>query len=288
MLQLLVAGIALGSIYALVAVGFVLIYRATGAVNFAHGDMVTVGAFAALWATRQLDAPILAAWLFSVLVMLVVGVVAYRFVYSPLRRHPFLAVAIGTLGLAFMLRSTMQGVFGARQASLASPVGTEALEIGDVVLGQHLLLMIAVTGVLIGAQAVFFQRTFVGKALRATAEDQQVARLLGLRTNRLILGTFAYGAALAAIAGVLLAPVRFVSLDLGFGVLLKGIVGAIVGGFGSMAGALVGGLIVGLVEVFGAGLVSSAFRDSFAFGLLVIILLARPHGLFQVKAEEKA
>ncbi len=287
MLQLTVAGVALGSIYALVAIGFVIIYRATGAVNFAHGDMVTVGAFAALWATTVLEAPILVSWLVAVLMLGVLGMLTYRFVYRPLRHHPFLAVAIATLGLAFVFRGVLFVIFGPQPAALPSPVGGGAVSIGGAVVSRHLLLIIGVTAVLVVSQALFFRHTFLGKSLRATAENQEVARMLGLRTNRIILWTFAYGAGLAAVAGVLLAPVRFVTLDLGFGVLLKAIVGAIVGGFGSLPGALVGGLIVGLAEVFGASLISSAFRDTFAFGILIIILLVRPHGLFQVKAEEK-
>lgn len=287
MLQLTVAGVALGAIYALVAMGFIMIYRATGAVNFAQGDMATFGAFAALWVTTRYEVPILVAWLFAAVVMAALGMLTYRFVYRPLSKHPFLAVAIGTLGFSFMLRGVLFVIFGPQPAALASPAGSETIAVGGVVIGRHLLLIIAVTALLVVAQALFFRFTFLGKALRATAEDQEVARMLGLRTNRIVLGTFTYGAVLAAIAGVLLAPVRFVSLDLGFGVLLKSFVAAIVGGFGSLPGALVGGLIVGLAEVFGAGLISSSFRDSFAFGLLVIILIVRPHGLFQVKAEEK-
>lgn len=287
MLQLMVAGVALGAIYALVAMGFLMIYRATGAVNFAQGDMVTVGAFGALWATSTFDTPTVVGWLVAVLMLGVLGMLTYRFVYRPLSKHPFLAVAIGTLGLAFIFRGVLFVLFGPQPARLASPVGNDVVSVGGVVIGQHLLLTIAVTAILVGSQALFFRYTFLGKALRATAESPEVARMLGLRTNRIVLGTFTYGAALAAVAGVLLAPVRFVSLDLGFGVLLKSFVAAIVGGFGSLPGALVGGLIVGLAEVFGAGYVSSAFRDTFAFGLLVLILIVRPHGIFQVKVEEK-
>jgi branched-chain amino acid transport system permease protein len=288
-LQLLVSGAAVGAIYALVAVGFVMIYRATGAVNFAQGDMVTVGAFAALWASRDLGLPILAAWAIAVLTLGLLGATTYRIVYRPLSKHPFLGVAIGTLGLAIMLRASLHLLFGPREAALPSPVGVDTLTLGNVVVGQHLLLVIVVTGLLVTGQAAFFKWTFVGKALRATSEDQEMTQLLGLPTNRLILGTFIYGSMLAAVAGVLLAPIFFVSLALGFSVLLKSFVAAIIGGFGSVTGALVGGLVVGLAEVFGAAYVSTAFRNSFAFAILILILILKPSGLFRgVSHEEKA
>jgi branched-chain amino acid transport system permease protein len=286
-IQLIVAGLGLGALYALLATGFVVIYRATGVVNFAQGDMATVGAFVALWAVEHLHLPLIPSYAVSVLVMAGVGIALFRLVYVPLRSRSVIAVSIGTLGVAIALRGLLFVIFGPVPAGLGSPVGDGAIHVGGIAIASQSILVLIVTLLLLGSQAVFLHRTYTGHALRAIAEDQEMAKLLGLRVDRLLLGAFAYGAALAAVAGVLLAPILSVSLDLGWSVAFDSFIAAIVGGLGSLPGALVGGLLVGLSQEFGSYYVSSEFSTSIVFALLLLVLLVRPNGIFSTTTAQR-
>jgi branched-chain amino acid transport system permease protein len=287
-IQLVVAGLALGAIYALLATGFIVIYRATAVVNFAQGDMATVGAFVALWALQTFSFGGLGfAYLVAVLTMALAGVLLFRFVYVPLRNRSVIAVSIGTLGIAVMMRGLLLVVFGPVPAGLRSPVGDGAIHVGGVAIASQAILIVALTVLLIGFQAAVFYRTYLGQSLRAIAEDQEMAKLLGLRVDLLLLTAFAYGAGLAGIAGVLLAPLLSVSLDLGWSVAFDSFIAAIVGGLGSLSGAVVGGLLIGLVEVLGRFYISSQFGTSVVFAILLLVLVLRPNGIFKVVTAQR-
>jgi branched-chain amino acid transport system permease protein len=285
--QLITAGLAVGAIYGLLATGFIVIYRATGVVNFAQGDMATVGAFTALWALRTWHVPVVMAYAFAIGVMALIGILLFRVVYVPLRTRSVVIVSIGTLGLALAMRGLLLVIFGPQPAGLPSPVGDQSISYGGVVVSAQSVLVVGVTAVLIGIQAILFNRTSIGHALRAIAEDQEMARVLGIRVERLLLGAFAYGAALAALAGVLLAPTLSVSLDLGWSVAFASFIAAIVGGLGSLSGAATGGLIIGMVQVLGQFYVSGPFGTSLVFGVLLVILLLRPNGIFKMVTSQR-
>jgi branched-chain amino acid transport system permease protein len=287
MAQLLVSGISLGCVYALVALGFVLLYRAVGAINFAQGELVSIGAYVYLWTTAYLHLPLLIGWVASIVAAAIAGIGLYYGIYRPLRRRPFLPMAIATLGVGIAVRGVLSLLFGPEPKSVPSPVSTKADTIAGVAVSPHELLIVGIVVVLVVAQALVLGKTFPGRATRAVAEDQEMARVLGIRANRLILFTFAYTAGLAGLAGVLLSPQYFVSLDLGFTTGLIAITGAIVGGFGSLPGALAGCLAVSLANVLGAAYISTAFGSSFGYVVLLAILIARPTGIFNVAAKER-
>lgn len=289
MLQLVISGLAMGSIYALVALGFLLIYVAVGAINFAQGDMVMLGAFFGVTFATMLGWPLWLAYLLSMLLMLVFGYVFERIAYYPLRDKPFLTVIISTIAVGIILRNLaiQDWAWGPEEFFFGTLVSDVPIELGDaVILPQHLFI-IGLTVALLVAQYLFFEKTFLGRKLQATAQDQEAARLMGIKVERMMVITFIMSSFLAAIAGLILAPVLFVSTNMGFHVGVKAFVASIVGGFGSMAGAISGGLFLGLLEVFGAAYISSAYKDAFAVLIMLVVLFVRPQGFFGEKIQEK-
>jgi branched-chain amino acid transport system permease protein len=257
-------------------------------INFAQGDMMTAGAFVALWASRDLHLPILAAWVAAAIALGALGGLMYATIYRPLYNRSLVAVGIATLGVALMLRGLMLIAFGELPANLPSPIEARTIRIGTTVLSSQHVLVIVLATVLVVAQAVVLRVTFLGKSLRAVSENQEVARMLGLRVDRLLLGTIVYGAVLAALAGVLLAPILSVSLNLGWSLALTAFAAAIVGGFGSMPGALFGGMLLGLGEVLANRYIPGGYADSVVFGLVLVVLVLRPAGILSMLPGRRA
>jgi branched-chain amino acid transport system permease protein len=288
MLELLFAGLALGAIYALVALGFVFVYRATGMINFAQGDMTTAGAFMAYWAVTSWHLPLLLGWVVSFAALALVGAAMYFVVYRPLANRSMISVAIGTLGVALVIRGALTVKFGENPSSLASPFGNGLVRAGPVILSTQDVAIILIVAVLVSVQALIFRYTFVGKSLRAISEDREMSQLLGLRVNRLLLGTVIYGALLAALAGVLLAPILSVSVGLGWELGLTAFASAIVGGFGSMPGALLGGVLLGVGEEFAQRYVAGGYADSVVYALVLVVLVFRPAGIVSMLQASRA
>ena len=287
MMQLVINGLAMGCIYALVALGFLLIYQAVGALNFAQGELVMLGGFLGISLALGLKLPLPVAFLLTIALMAGIGWIFQRVAYYPLRDRPFMAVIISTVGVGIALRNGAQLIWGPLPLSFPSLVGTEPIRFaGNSVLPQHLFI-IAVTLVLLAAQYFFFTRTAVGHQLQATAQDAETARLMGIPVGQMIAVTFMLSAAMAGVAGLLLAPIFFVTTDMGGMVMLKAFVASIIGGFGSIPGAIMGALFVGVMETFVAAYVSSAYKDAFAFLILILVLFVRPRGLFGEKISEK-
>jgi branched-chain amino acid transport system permease protein len=287
MMQLVINGLAMGCIYALVALGFLLIYQAVGALNFAQGELVMLGGFLGISLAVGLKLPLLVAFLLTIALMALVGWLFQRVAYYPLRDKPFVAVIISTVGVGIALRNGALLLWGPNPLSFPSLVSTEPLRLaGNMILPQHLFI-IAVTLVLLVAQYLFFTRTALGHQLQATAQDAEMARLMGIPVSRMIAATFMLSAAMASVAGLLLAPVFFVTTDMGGMVMLKAFVASIIGGFGSIPGAIIGALFVGVMETFVAAYLSSAYKDAFAFLILILVLFVWPRGLFGEKISEK-
>jgi branched-chain amino acid transport system permease protein len=287
MLQLVVNGLAMGCIYALVALGFLLIYQAVGALNFAQGELVMLGGFLGISLALGLKLPLPLAFLLTILLMAAIGWLFQRVAYYPLRNRPFAAVIISTVGVGIALRNGAQLIWGPNPLSFPGLFGAEPIRVaGTTILPQHLFI-IAVTLLLLAAQYWFFTRTALGRQLQATAQDAEMARLMGIPVGRMIAATFMLSAAMAGVAGLLLAPVFFVTTDMGGMVMLKAFVASIIGGFGSIPGAIVGALFVGVMETFVAAYVSSAYKDAFAFLILILVLFVAPRGLFGEKISEK-
>jgi branched-chain amino acid transport system permease protein len=287
-MQVLFSGLALGSIYALVALGFVLIIRATNVVNFAQGDFAMLGAFAMLTLLTAVGLPYWAALLLGLAVMAVFGLLFNYGVYYPLRNRSFLPVIISTLGASIFLQNTVLAAYGPQPQPLERMFKTQGFEVGGVFLDSQYLLILAVTAVAVAFQYFLFERTLLGKKLQATSQDKDTARLIGIPVALMIAITFIYSATLGGLAGILVAPVLFVSIGMGSVIALKAFSATIIGGFGDIKGAIVGGLLLGVVESFGAQYVSVPYKDAFAFLLLFIFLLFRPQGLFGERISEKA
>ena len=287
-LQILFSGLAVGAIYSLVALGFVLIIRATNVVNFAQGDFAMLGAFAMMTMLTILKVPYWLSFLLSLAVMTVFGVIFNYAVYYPLRNRSFLPVIISTLGASIFLQNTVLAVYGPQAQPLEKVFKTSGFEVGGVFLDSQYLVILAVTVVAVAFQYFLFEHTLLGKKLQATSQDKDMARLLGIPVAWMIAITFIYSATLGGLAGILIGPVLFVSIGMGSIIALKAFSATIIGGFGDVTGAIVGGLLLGVVESFAGAYISVPYKDAFGFLLLFVFLLIRPQGIFGEKISEKA
>src|SRR5581483_6093273 len=259
--QLLVSGLAMGCIYALVALGFVLIYNAVGVVNFAQGDFVMFPSFVALTfilpsftvfgAIVHWKLPTVLVYLVVLVLMAAFGLLFNRIAYRPLRDRGCLPVVIATIGVSIFLRNFAQLTWGSQPQVFPSLFPSESLSFGGVHLRPQALLILAVAAALIMFQYALFEWTSLGKQMRATAQDRATAQLLGIRVDRIVAITFIYSVLLGAVAGLLVAPIFTVTKEMGGLIALKAFAASIVGGFGSIPGAIIGGLLIGVVEALG-------------------------------------
>ncbi len=287
-LQLIGSGLGVGSIYALVALGMIVIYRAANVVNFAQGDFSMLAAFALTVAIAGIHSSYGVAFIIAILVMAVVGVLFELGVYYPLRNRSFLPVVISTIGASILFQNFSLYAFGAAPRRVEAPFSVTVVDIFGAKIAPQYILIIVITAILVLFQYFFFEKTLIGKKLQATAQDKETARLLGVPINLMIAITFIYSTVLGGIAGILVAPIIFVTTGMGVMISLKAFAACIVGGFGSITGAIIGGLTIGIIETFGAAYISPVYRDAFAFILLILVLLLKPQGIFGEKISEKA
>lgn len=277
----IVGGLAAGALYGLMALGLVLIYKTSDVVNFGHGDMAAFSTFAAF--------TLLVAWKWSVplalagtlLLAALLGVVVERGVLRPARnRHaPVLALVVATLGVSQVLNGTIGAVWGRQVKSLPGLVVGPPLRLGEVILTREQMFNLGLGLALAFALFLFFRFTDLGIAMRAVAQNPTAAQLMGVSVNRVLAVTWSLGAALGAVAGVLIAPATFLEPDTMNAVLIKAFAAAVLGGFSSLPGAVVGGLALGVLENLVAGYISTELKAAFAFGLIVVVLAVRPAGL---------
>jgi branched-chain amino acid transport system permease protein len=291
--QIAIDGLTLGAAYALVALGFVLILNAAGAVNFAQGDLVMAGGFfavalAGLLPLEGIAVPGLALAPLVVLAGGASGWLVAEVAYRPLRRRPAEAVFISTIALGIVLQHGANGIFGAAERRTPPLVAGDALHVGGVNVTLQSLSIIATAAIVILLLRQLLERTQLGRRLRAAAEDPEMARALGIRVRRLTALAFALGAGLAALAGLLLANVYFVTPTAGLAFMLKAYIAATIGGWGSLRGAVAGALLVALVEVIAGRLFSATVADALLYMALLLALLFRPQGLFGEAAGRRA
>ena len=285
-LQLLVAGVSIGSIYAMVAIGFVLLWQTSNTINFAQGEFVVLPAFAMVlfWIVLKLPFPI--ALLATIVVStFLLGWVVRRLLVSRLLQAGVLPLVIATLGLSLLIRYSLQQFWTPLALPFPALFSRVPFRVGDVVLAREELLNVAFAALVIGALQLFVARTKLGWAMQAVAQNRSLAAVLGIDVGRLVTITFVLNAALTAVAAVLIAPVYLVKYDIGVGLGLKAFYAAIIGGFNQMRGALLGGLLVGIVETMSAAYLSGQFRDAAALVILIAVLLWKPEGLWGVKEE---
>jgi branched-chain amino acid transport system permease protein len=285
--QFFISGVTSGSIYALSAIGFILIFNASNIVNFAQGEFVMLAGLIAATLYGVAGVPLWATVPLSVLIVAVLGVVFERLVIRPIRHVPILAQIMVTIGVSSVLKFGAMIVWGNEAKPLPAFTGDAPVPLGRgvVIHSQTLWVLAALVLVLAGLQC-FYRRTWVGKAMRACAINEQAASLAGISVPRMVRVSFLLGAGMGALGGVLIAPVYSASYDSGTLIGLKGFTAAIVGGFGNVYGAALGGLVVGLVESLAIGFVSSGYKDAIAFVVLLLVLFLRPRGLIgEVQAE---
>ncbi len=287
-LQLLVSGLANGCIYGLIALGFVLIYKATEAVNFAQGDMMMLGAFITLGLNNEawLGLPFWLAVPIAVAVMAAIGYLLDALVLRRMFGQSQIAVVILTIALGFIARFIAGAIWGHEPQSLESPIAGMDVRIGGIVLGLDEIAVIVVTVALTGVLYLFFSRTRLGLAMQATSQNQLAAYYMGIPVKRIHSLTWALAGAMAAIAGILFATKG--AIDPNSGLLgIKAFAAAVIGGFGSLPGALLGGLIVGVVEPFSARYIAAGFSQIMPYLILLLILVFRPDGILAQVRQKK-
>ncbi len=284
----MLAGVAQGCVYALVALGFVLIYKATETVNFAQGEMMMLGAFFALTAATVVGLPYWATILFAIAVMFVLGMLVERMILRPVLGQPAFTVVMVTIGVGYMARGlvTMVPAWGTETHGLPTPFADAVIQFGEVTVPVQSLAIIGMTAALCLVLFAFFQFTRVGVAMQATSQNQLAAYYMGIPVRRINMLIWGLSAAVSAFAGILLAPLTFVHANMGF-IGLKAFPAAVVGGFGSVPGAIVGGLIIGLVEAFAGFYMAEGWKDIAAYIVVLVVLLIKPSGLFGERTLKK-
>ena len=282
-IQQAVAGIAMGGIYGLVALGFTLIWNAAAVVNFAQGEFCMVSGFLILTFFVQWGWPFPVAFLISILLSGLLGLIVERLAIRPIRGADPLTAIITTLGVSIFLSNSAKFVWGTHPFHFPSVFGDKPMQLGNITLIPQNLWIIGIISILIICLYLFFFQTITGKVMRAVAQDRETASLMGISVNRMIAMIFGLSAIMGGLAGILLAPIIYVAADIGLALVLKAFIGAVIGGFGSLPGALIGGIVIGVSENLSAFYISSDYKDVISFAVLIGILIFKPAGLFLKK-----
>jgi Branched-chain amino acid ABC-type transport system, permease components len=277
--QLLASGLSTGSIYALVGLGLLLAFKGTGILNFAQGELVTLGAYTALFLTLFFHLPYWAVFLLTLLIAAVVGVLFERLLIRPLIRAPEFTIVVATLAVGMMIKNLLRNSWQETVSTIPSPFADVSLRFGEISVNPQYVWVTACAVAIMALLALFFRNNLAGKAMRAVAQNQTAARLMGIRVNRVFPATFALSAAVAALSGILIAPLNGIEPEMG-NILMKGFVAAVLGGFNSLVGCVIAGFMLGILETFGGAFIGGLFKDVTAFSLLILVLLVRPHGIF--------
>jgi len=277
-LQFAFSGLTVGAVYALVALGFTLIYNASDVINFAQGEFVMLGGMSTVFLALA-GVPLPLAALLAVIATIAVGLALHRFAIEPARGASAVALIMITIGASIFLRGAAQVVFDKRFHSLPPMAGTEPIRVGGAAILPQSLVVLAGAAIIVTLLWLFLDRTLIGKAVIATAANRLAARLVGIDTRRIVGLSFAVSAAIGAVAGILITPITLTSYDIGTLLALKGFAAAMLGGIGSALGAVVGGLVLGMLEAFSAGYLSSQYKDAVAFLAILAVLFALPQGL---------
>ena len=287
-LQLTFSGIAIGCVYALVALGFVLIYKATETVNFAQGDLMMLGGFFAYTATTLIGLPYWVGIILALIAMALFGMLTERIVLRPVLGQAQFTVVMVTIGVGYVARGvvTMMPGWGTDTFKIVTPFAEQVVHIGGAALALDQLMVIVDTVVLCFILYLFFRYSRLGIAMQATSQNQLAAYYMGIPVSRINTLIWGLSAAVAAFAGILLAPMTFVHANMGF-IGLKAFPAAVVGGFGSIPGAIAGGLIIGLVESFAGFYLPEGFKDIAAYIVVLVVLMVKPSGLFGEKLRKK-
>jgi len=286
----MINGVSIGAVYAIIALGYTMVYGIAKMLNFAHGDVIMVGAYVSYCVTSYLGLPAVVSILVAVVVCTLLGIVIEGLAYKPLRGTPSLAVLITAIGVSYFLQNAAQLIFGSAPKNFKSIVTMQPLVLFDgglTITGEVLVTITVCVAIMVGL-TLFTGKTRMGKAMRAVSEDRAAAQLMGINVNQTISLTFAIGSALAAIAGVLLcSTVPTLMPTTGAMPGIRAFTAAVFGGIGSIPGAMLGGILLGIIETFSKAYISTQFSDAIVFSVLIIILLVKPAGLLGKQIQEK-
>ena len=289
-LSYLINGISLGSVYAIIALGYTMVYGIAKMLNFAHGDVIMIGAYISFCATQYMGMPTIVSVIMAMAVCTMLGIVIERLAYKPLRQSASLAVLITAIGVSYFLQNMALLIWGSNPKNFNSVFSIRSISLfsGKLLISSETILTVLANIVIMIALTLFTGKTKIGKAMRAVSEDKGAAELMGINVNATISMTFAIGSALAAIAGVLLCS-AYPTLQPTTGSMpgIKAFTAAVFGGIGSIPGAMIGGLLLGVIEILGKAYVSTELGDAFVFAVLIVVLLVKPTGLLGKKVHEK-
>ena len=286
-IQFLLTGITIGTIYGMVGLGFNIIYNATGIINFAQGEFVMLGGMFMIWFTMMLKIPMIAGFFLAVAAVTIIGGIFERLAIYPLKKPSVLILIMITLAGSIILKGSAMLFWGKETYTLPHFSGEDPFFLFGATILPQTLWVLAIMGVVVIILAIFFNFTMLGKAMRACAVNPTAASLVGISVKKMVLLSFALSAALGAIAGIIITPIALMEYDRGAILALKGFAAAVLGGLGNGAGAVVAGLLIGILESLGAGLISSGYKDAIALFVLLLVLFVKPSGLFGVSEASK-
>ncbi len=288
LIQTLISGLNLGAIYALIALGYTMVYGIAKMLNFAHGDIIMIGAYSVIVTVANLHLPGLLSVVVAVGVCALLGITIEFFAYKPLRGSSPLAVLITAIGVSYFLQNLALIIFGSEQIVFPSIIKIPNVSIGQIEISGITLLTLSVTAVIMIALTLFINLSLTGKAMRAVSEDKPAAELMGINVNKTISVTFAIGSALAAVASIFFG-LTYVYIKPTTGAMpgIKAFTAAVFGGIGSVPGAMLGGILLGIIEQFSKAYISPMWADAIVFGVLILVLVLKPSGLLGKKISEK-
>ncbi|MBL7179324.1 MAG: branched-chain amino acid ABC transporter permease [Desulfobacterales bacterium] len=278
--QYLITGITVGSIYAMVAVGFNIIYNVTEIINFAQGEFVMLGGLMMVFCHAGMGLPLIMAFPLTVILVTLVGMLMDRLAIRPIRQPTVLSLIIATIAVSILLKGAAMFIWGKDPFDLPAFSGRNPIMFFGAVIQPQYFWVIGFLILIVIALTFFFDRTILGKAMSACADNPDAASLVGINVKRMIMLAFALSAAIGAVAGIVVTPISLMEYDRGAMLAVKGFGAAVLGGLGSFPGAVMGGLILGAIESLGAGLISSGYKDAFALIVLLVVLFFKPSGIF--------
>ena len=287
-IETLISGLSLGSIYALIALGYTMVYGIAKMLNFAHGDVIMVGAYTIIVSVGSIGLNPIFGILISVLICTLLGVTIEFFAYKPLRKASPLAVLITAIGISYLLQNLALLIFGSQQKPMPTMINIPAFQIGSIKISGITIATLLVTALIMVALNLFINKSSMGKAMRAVSEDKEAAELMGISVNRTITVTFAIGSALAAVASLFYgAAYTYIKPTTGSMPGIKAFTAAVFGGIGSISGAMLGGILLGIIEKLASAYIGGTWSDAIVFSVLIIILVLKPTGLLGKVVREK-
>lgn len=286
LMQYIVTGLTVGSIYALLAIGFVTIYNITGILNFAQGEFAMIGAMSCITFINS-GLPMIASIILAILVTAIIGLIVERTAIFHARNTSVINLIIITIGLSIFLKGLGLIVWGSYPKQLAPIIKMEPIQFMGAVINPQSLFIFAVLLILLAVLYVFFEKTYIGSALRASEKNPKAAKLMGINTSTMSALAFTLAAGLGALAGIMIAPITDATYEMGFLIGIKGFVGMVIGGMHSIPGAVAGGIIVGVLETFSSAFISTFYSDAITFLVLILVLFLKPNGIFARASGER-